>query len=282
MAKPHSQMTLPQLKEYIRTHKLNKPEVRLGMKKADMVAGLKKIGHWDYSKDKNRPKPAPKKAPPKKEPKYPHDKGKGTIGKALPQKRVSTGPLMKGKVLKPKKEKKPAPKPSGKSIDIDFDREDDNKGYWFGTLKGQWKGKNKIVVKDYGGVLTKGYHETRKKTFGAEETKGDRSPEDAVISRLTPKQRAIRGLGDNPDQFYFGTGSDYKYAKLFYLKGGKLIEFDKKHGDMKTGGQRRPKGWRQGGKYGIPRTMEEIGSYYKKHGKFEKQEEGHSYEALAF
>jgi hypothetical protein len=60
MAKPHAQMTLPQLKAYIRTHKLNKPEVRLGMKKADMVAGLKKIGHWDYTKDKNRPKLPPR------------------------------------------------------------------------------------------------------------------------------------------------------------------------------------------------------------------------------
>ena len=52
MAKPNKSHTLTQMKAYIRTNKLNKPEIKLGMKKAEMVAALKKIGHWDYSNDK--------------------------------------------------------------------------------------------------------------------------------------------------------------------------------------------------------------------------------------
>lgn len=84
MVKPNAKSTLKEMKDYIRSKKLNKPEVRLTMKKADMVAGLKKIGHWDTKHDgatkkqsdqarknlkKIISKPAPKKATaPKKKP----------------------------------------------------------------------------------------------------------------------------------------------------------------------------------------------------------------------
>jgi hypothetical protein len=37
------------MKQYIRSAKINHPAVRLGMKKADMIKGLKKAGHWDAS-----------------------------------------------------------------------------------------------------------------------------------------------------------------------------------------------------------------------------------------
>ncbi len=45
--KPNANSTLAEIKAYIREYKLNKPEIRLGMKKADLIAGLKKHGHWD-------------------------------------------------------------------------------------------------------------------------------------------------------------------------------------------------------------------------------------------
>ena len=53
MTKPNRNFTVPQLKDYVRTHKLNKPEIRLSMRKADLIAGLKKHGHWE-EKDKEQ------------------------------------------------------------------------------------------------------------------------------------------------------------------------------------------------------------------------------------
>ena len=47
MPKPNKNSSLTEMKDYIRMNKLNHPAVKLGMKKADMIAGLKKIGHWD-------------------------------------------------------------------------------------------------------------------------------------------------------------------------------------------------------------------------------------------
>mgnify|MGYP003646499536 CR=1 FL=1 len=48
MEKAHSGMTLTQLKEYVREHKLQKSAegIKLTMKKSDLIAGLKKHGHW--------------------------------------------------------------------------------------------------------------------------------------------------------------------------------------------------------------------------------------------
>ena len=45
--KPNVNSSLAEIKAYVREYKLNKPEIKLGMKKADLIAGLKKHGHWD-------------------------------------------------------------------------------------------------------------------------------------------------------------------------------------------------------------------------------------------
>ena len=64
MPKPNKTFTVKQMKDYIRQHKINHPAVKLSMKRADMIEGLKKTGHWDTSKDTPTPKkPAPKKKP---------------------------------------------------------------------------------------------------------------------------------------------------------------------------------------------------------------------------
>ena len=49
MHKPNKSWTLPQLKGYVRDNKLADKEIRLGMKKAEMIIALKKKGHWDES-----------------------------------------------------------------------------------------------------------------------------------------------------------------------------------------------------------------------------------------
>ncbi len=66
MPKPHDGMTLKQLKDYVRSHKLNHPEVKLSMKKADLIKGLKKHGHWESGKAPGGPKSLRKpKLPPR-------------------------------------------------------------------------------------------------------------------------------------------------------------------------------------------------------------------------
>jgi hypothetical protein len=45
--KPNVNSTLAEIKAYVREYKLNKPEIKLTMKKADLIEGLKKHGHWD-------------------------------------------------------------------------------------------------------------------------------------------------------------------------------------------------------------------------------------------
>lgn len=54
MTKPNEKFTVVMMKKYIRTNKLNHPDVKLGMKRADMIAGLQKIGHWDYRSQKGQ------------------------------------------------------------------------------------------------------------------------------------------------------------------------------------------------------------------------------------
>jgi len=82
MPKPNSSMTVAQMKAYIRQHKVNHPEVKLGMKRGDMIAGLKKAGHWDDSQSKKQP-PKTKKTPAKKKavPKGSHRMPDGSIMK---------------------------------------------------------------------------------------------------------------------------------------------------------------------------------------------------------
>ncbi len=66
MPMPHDGMTLKQLKDYVRSHNLNHPEVKLSMKKADLVKGLKKTGHWESGKAPGGPKSLRKpKLPPR-------------------------------------------------------------------------------------------------------------------------------------------------------------------------------------------------------------------------
>jgi len=61
--KPNSSFTVKQMKDYIRSKKLNHPDVKLSMKKADMIAGLKKAGHWEEKpKEKAKPKKPVKKS----------------------------------------------------------------------------------------------------------------------------------------------------------------------------------------------------------------------------
>ena len=52
--KGNQNMTVTQLKAVVRHHKLNKPHINMKMKKAQLIAGLKKEGHWeDVGKKKN-------------------------------------------------------------------------------------------------------------------------------------------------------------------------------------------------------------------------------------
>lgn len=44
--KPGSDWTLTDIRGYVRRKKLNKPEIKIGMTKAQLIAGLKKHGHW--------------------------------------------------------------------------------------------------------------------------------------------------------------------------------------------------------------------------------------------
>ena len=59
MEKPHEKSTLKYMKQYVRAHKLNHPEVKLSMKKAEMAAALRKIGHMSGSAPKKAEKAFP-------------------------------------------------------------------------------------------------------------------------------------------------------------------------------------------------------------------------------
>ena len=60
MSKPNVTFTVKQMKDYIRQKKLNHPAIKLSMRRAELIEGLKKAGHWNSSKD-----PSPKKKPTK-------------------------------------------------------------------------------------------------------------------------------------------------------------------------------------------------------------------------
>ena len=64
MPKPNSKSTLKEIKAYVREKKLNKPEIKLTMKKSELVAGLKKHGHWDTKADAREKLKAGGKKPP--------------------------------------------------------------------------------------------------------------------------------------------------------------------------------------------------------------------------
>jgi hypothetical protein len=56
------------MKAYIRTHKLNRPDVKLGMKRHDLINGLKKAWHWDTTFSSKARKPVARMGRPKKPP----------------------------------------------------------------------------------------------------------------------------------------------------------------------------------------------------------------------
>ena len=107
MAKPTAKSTVGQMKEYIRLKKLNKAPILLGMKRAELIAGLRKLGHWDAQHDKPSAKvPAPKKPAPKKD-----DEVRAGDKSARP--RVDPKKLVV--IKKPEAPKKEAPAPKKRS-----------------------------------------------------------------------------------------------------------------------------------------------------------------------
>ena len=51
MPKPTAHSTLKEMKAYIRSRKLNKAPVRLGMRRPQMIEALRSIGHYDTRHD---------------------------------------------------------------------------------------------------------------------------------------------------------------------------------------------------------------------------------------
>jgi hypothetical protein len=62
MSKPNVTFTVKQMKDYIREKKLNHPAIKLSMRRAELIEGLKKAGHWD-NKTKSKATKKPKKEP---------------------------------------------------------------------------------------------------------------------------------------------------------------------------------------------------------------------------
>lgn len=56
MPKPNQNMTLTEMRSYVRSHKLNHPDVKIKMKRSELIAGLKKAGHWEEVAKKPRGK----------------------------------------------------------------------------------------------------------------------------------------------------------------------------------------------------------------------------------
>ena len=63
---PNDTYTVKKMKAYIRTNKLNRPDVKLGMKRQELINGLKKAGHWDTTFSGRARKPVARKGRPKK------------------------------------------------------------------------------------------------------------------------------------------------------------------------------------------------------------------------
>jgi len=54
MPKPNTNSTVKDIRDFIRTHKLNKPELLLKFKKAELIDGLKLHNYWDDSIEKKK------------------------------------------------------------------------------------------------------------------------------------------------------------------------------------------------------------------------------------
>ena len=63
---PNDTYTVKKMKAYIRTHKLNRPDVKLGMKRQELINGLKKAGHWDTTFSGRARNPVARMGRPKK------------------------------------------------------------------------------------------------------------------------------------------------------------------------------------------------------------------------
>ena len=103
MPKAHAGMTIIELKAYVRSHKINKPEIKISMNKAQLIAGLKKHGHWGEQVPGGAP--ASRKAGKKtvkvvgKQKKLGVVKSKADFEKARKNLRTMTAPTKKGKKL---------------------------------------------------------------------------------------------------------------------------------------------------------------------------------------
>jgi hypothetical protein len=73
---PNDTYTVKKMKAYIRTHKLNRPDVKLGMKRHGLINGLKKAGHWDTTFSSKARKPVARMGRPTKPKKPPARKRK--------------------------------------------------------------------------------------------------------------------------------------------------------------------------------------------------------------
>lgn len=69
MPKPNAKSTLKEIRAYVREKKLNKPEIKLTMNKTELVAGLKKHGHWESAREMGKRTASERKAKPKATPK---------------------------------------------------------------------------------------------------------------------------------------------------------------------------------------------------------------------
>ena len=64
MAKPTAKSTVKEMRKYIRDNKLKKDNIYLGLRRAELIAALRRFGHWDSQHDKPSAKvPAPKAVP---------------------------------------------------------------------------------------------------------------------------------------------------------------------------------------------------------------------------
>jgi hypothetical protein len=61
MEKPHVNFTLAEMRDYIRQKKLNVKPITLNLSRAETIATLKKLGHWDDSVKKKKRVPKDKK-----------------------------------------------------------------------------------------------------------------------------------------------------------------------------------------------------------------------------
>jgi len=91
MTKPNNKSTVKEMKDYIRKNKLNQPKVKLGMRKAEMIAALKKIGHFEDSETTTTPKKVEKKVEKKEEPKKKEGVDFSKIKKILRESDYNTG-----------------------------------------------------------------------------------------------------------------------------------------------------------------------------------------------